>query len=62
MVYDYGRYRHYTKGNVDKRMEHVGSECKEHNMIMCPRFNITKFFRRSYNKSFVGQLRGFVSI
>jgi len=43
-------------------MEEVGSEDKEHNMIVCLRFNIAECIRGSYNKGFVGKVREFVPI
>jgi len=43
-------------------MEEVGSEGKEHNTIVCLRFNIAECIRGSYGEGFVGQVRGFVPI
>lgn len=40
----------------------VGSKGKENNDVMSLRFIITKCFMEIYNKGFVGQVRGFVSI
>ena len=37
-------------------MEEVGSEGKEHNTIVCLRFNIAKCTRGSYDEGFVGQV------
>lgn len=43
-------------------MEEVGSEGKEHNMIVCLRFSIAECIRGSYGEGFVGQVRDFVPI
>jgi hypothetical protein len=41
--------RHYTYGNVNKRLEKVGLEGKEHNLVVSLKFSITECVRGSYN-------------
>ena len=43
-------------------MEEVGSEGKEHNMIVCLRFSIVECVKGSYGEGFVGQVMDFVPI
>jgi len=43
-------------------MEEVGSDVKEHNMIVYLRFSIVECIRGSYDEGFVGQVRDFVPI
>ena len=43
-------------------MEEVGSEGKEHNIVVYLRFGIVECIRGSYGEDFVGQARYFVPI
>ena len=43
-------------------MEEVGSEGKEHNIIVCLIFSVVECIRGSYSEGFVGQVRDFVPI
>jgi len=43
-------------------MKEVGLEGKEHNTIMCLRFNIVECIKGSYDEGFVGKVRDFIPI
>jgi len=52
----------FIEKDFNRRLNQVGSKGKEHNMIVSLRLRITECFMGSYNKVFVEQVRGFVSI
>jgi hypothetical protein len=54
--------KYYTYENVNKRLDKVGLEGKEHNLIVSLRFSITKCVRGSYNQGIMKYIMGFVSI
>jgi len=54
------RSRYYIDGYVERRINQVELEGKEHNTIVSLRFSITKCFRRSYNEEIIKQVGGIV--
>jgi hypothetical protein len=51
---DHNGSRYYTYMNIDKRVEKVGLEGKEHNLVVSLIFSITKFLRGSYSQGIMG--------
>jgi hypothetical protein len=46
--------RYYTYMNVNKRLEKVGSEGEEHNLVVSLRLNIIECVRGSFNQGIMG--------
>jgi predicted NAD/FAD-binding protein len=51
---DNGVSRHYTYRNISGILKKVGSEPKEHNLVVSLRFSITKCVREDYNQRIMG--------
>jgi hypothetical protein len=51
---NHGGSRYCTYRNVSRRLEKVGSEGEEHNLVVSLKFNIIECVRGSYNQGIMG--------
>ena len=54
--------QYYNNGDVNRKLNQVGLEGKEHNMIVSLRFRIIEYFRKFSNEGIMEHIKCFVSI